>query len=159
MFTVSNIFKEFVFSKFTKVTIYCVFITGLVSCKSITVSQDTATVIASTPQVQVTLSPPMTIAPTLVCKPVLGVNLDAVLLSSRSIDVKVSGLQPNEHVTFVFYSEVAGKTFKIESNPLQGANANGTIEYTEYGLDKAFKEWQIQVVHSRGIACTAINLP
>lgn len=158
------IFREFNISRLVREGIYFFIIVSLFSCQpTTTLNQGTAIPIASPPRVQVTLLPPMTIEPTPVCIQILGVNLDVVPLSSNSIRVKITGLKPSEHVTFVFYSELAEQTFKIESSPLEGADNNGSIEYIEGGLDKAseahFKEWKIQVIHSRGVACATINLP
>ena len=163
MLTISTILKKANASTLIKANIYVVLIASLVSCQPIILSRGTVTPSASTPDVQVTLLPPMTIAPTRACMSVPGIKLDAVPLSSSSIRAKITGLNPNEHVIFVFYSEMAGQTFKIESSPPEGADENGSIEYTEGGLDQTsgvhFKEWQVQVIHSRGVTCTTISIP
>jgi len=163
MLTILTIFREVNVSRLVSATIYVSILASLVGCQPLTLSRSTATPIASPPYIQVTLLPPMTIVPTPMCMPVPGVNLDVVPLSSSSIRVKVTGLKPGEHVTFVFYSEAAGQTFKIESNPLEDADDNGSIEYIEGGLDRIsggqFKEWQVQVIHSSGIACATLGLP
>ncbi len=139
-------------------------IAGLLACQPVALGQDTPAPIASTPDVRVATGPPVTMTPTPTCMSVSGVNLDAVLLSTTAVRVNVTGLNPNERPTFVFYSEVPGQTFRIESRPLEGAHEDGGLEHTQDGLvDRtsgvSFKDWHIQVIHSRGVACTTISLP
>lgn len=163
MFTTLTGFREVNVSRFIKVAFYIAIIASLIGCQPLTLSRNTVTPVASTPQIQVTLLPPTTIEPTPECMPVPSIDIDVVLLSSNSIHVKVTGLKPGENVKFVFYSEVTGQTFKIESSPLEGADNNGSIEFVEDGLDQIsggkFKEWQLQVIHSNGVACADFDLP
>ena len=147
------IHKQVVFSNFTKAILNFIIVMGLASCRTTTPQQGMVPSIISTQEVQVATLPPMTITPPLLCKPAPNVNLEATFLSESKIHIKIIGLKPSEHITLIFYAEDVGRTYKIESTPLEGANAQGVFEYTEYGLDKSFKEWQIQVVHSDGIAC------
>lgn len=150
-------------SRLTKTIIYLAIIASLAGCGQNIVSRDAAVPITSTPpQVEVTILPPMTEVPLRECMPYPGVNLEALSTTPGEINVKITGLEPNERVTFVFYSEADGQTFKIESNPLEGADSNGNLEYLESLVrisEGPLKKWQVQVIHSRGIACTTISLP
>ncbi len=130
-------------------------LSGLVAC------QPAEATPAVTPAVTVEALPPPTQAPPLpACADVQDVNLDVQTSAEGEVRLIASGLTPSEKVTVVFYAESAGRTFKIESSSVAGAE--GRAEYVE-NLGKVaggfFKNWQAQVVHARGIACAAINLP
>jgi len=162
--TYSVICREVNVSRLAKASIYIAVIASLLACQPVPLGQDPTAPIASTPDVRVATRPFMTMTPTPTCMSVPGVNLDAVLLSTSAVRVKITGLNPNERPTFVFYSEVPGQTFRIESSPFEGAHEDGGLEYTQDGLvDRtsgvSFKDWHIQVAHSRGVACTTISLP
>jgi hypothetical protein len=149
--------------RLTQAIVYLAIVASLAGCGQGISSGDAAAPITSTPpQVEVTILPPMTEAPLRECMPYPGVNLEALSTTPGEINVKITGLEPNERVTFVFYSEAAGQTFKIESNPLEGADSNGSLEYVE-SLGRIsegpLKKWQVQVIHSRGVACTMVSLP
>jgi hypothetical protein len=150
-------------SRLTKAIVYLAIVASLAGCGQSISSRDTAAPITSTPpQVEITILPPMTEVPLRECTPYPGVNLEALSTTLGEINVKITGLEPNERVTFVFYSEAAGQTFKIESSPLEGADSNGSLEYVE-SLGRIsegpLKKWQVQVIHSRGVACTTVSLP
>jgi len=151
-------------SRLAQASIYVAIIASLLGCQPTTPGGGATTPTFSTPVVEKTILPPMTMTPTPECMPVIGVNLDVVPLSTSAVRVKITGLNPNEQVTFVFYSEVAGQTFRIESSHLEGAGENGSLEYIRDGLvDRTsgvpFKDWRVQVIHSRGVACATASLP
>lgn len=149
--------------KFAKAIIYLAVVASLAGCGQNISSRDADASITSTPpHVEVTILSPMTEAPLRECAPYPGVNLEALSTTAGEINVKITGIEPNERVTFVFYSEAAGQTFKIESNPLEGADSNGSLEYIEHLgqiSESTLKKWQVQVIHSRGVACATVNLP
>lgn len=144
--------------------IYIAIVASLAGCGQGTSNRDAAAspVTSMPPQVDVTVLPPMTEAPLRECVPYPGINLEALSTTPGEINVRITGLEPNERVTFVFYSEADGQTFKIESSPLEGADDNGRLEYVE-SLGRisegTLKKWQVQVIHSRGVACTMVSLP
>ncbi len=113
------------------------------------------------PSVAVDILPAPTKAPPLpACLEVEGVRLDVKISTGGETRLAASGLNPAEKLTVVFYAESEGRTFKIESSPV--ASPEGTVEYVE-NLGKVaggfFKNWQVQVVHARGVACTQVSLP
>lgn len=113
------------------------------------------------PAVTVDILPPPTQSPPLpACLEVEGVSLDVQTSARGEARLTVSGLNPAEKATIVFYAETGGHTFKIESGLV--ASAAGNIEYTKNlgGVDNGFfKQWQIQVIHAQGVACATASLP
>ncbi|HYQ55943.1 MAG TPA: hypothetical protein VEP89_01265 [Draconibacterium sp.] len=163
MCTTSAVLIKVHISKFIKVTLCNVMVASLIGCQPLTLSQDATVPSDSTPQVKDTILPPKTIEPLPRCIQVPGIKIGVVILSSGSVKVEVTGLVPDEEVTYIFYSEAANQTFKIESSPLEGADSNGSIEFIEEELNKIsgglFKEWHVQVIHSKGVACVDFDLP
>ena len=85
-------------------------------------------------------------------------------ISSSSAQVEMKGLEPGETLTIIFKAEVPGRHFsQIEEHPAQQANANGYYSYEVSGLralpGSTVNQWQIQIVHARGVACTEVTLP
>lgn len=139
------------------VTLFCfIALAGLSACQPGTTPSP-----AVPPVVTADILPPPTKAPPMpACVDMEGVNLDVQTSADGELRLVVSGLDPAEKATVVFYAESEGRTFRIESSAV--ASAEGRAEYVE-NLGKVaggfFKTWQVQVAHARGVACAAINLP
>ncbi|MDL1896054.1 hypothetical protein FBQ82_07265 [Anaerolineae bacterium CFX7] len=84
--------------------------------------------------------------------------------SSTSAKVELQGLEPGETVTLIFKAEVPGHHFsQTEEQPVQQADVNGHYAYEVLGLrplpGSTVNQWQVQVVHKRGVACSQVILP
>ena len=113
--------------------------------------------------VQVSTALPLTETSTPACMEVLGIDIEVVPISANGVTLKVTGLTPKEPVRIVLYSEFKGQGRRIECCPEETANENGDYEFTT-GLksenhDVEFKDWHVQIVHSKGVACTSFTLP
>ncbi len=163
MYTSSTICRKVGVSTLATASLYLAVITSLLGCQPVALGQDAATPTFSAPGVQKTILPPMTMTPTPECLPVPGVDLDVAPLSANAVRIKITGLNSNEHVTLVFYSEAPGQSVRIENGPIKVMSENGSLEYTQGNLvdltPGSPEDWQIQVIHSRGVACTIISLP
>lgn len=117
----------------------------------------------STP-VEITFEPDLTETPVPDCVSLPDVKLKVILLSENSVQVRITGLQPNEPVYTIFSSQAEdGKRKSTECCPGETASAEGIYEYS-IGLrgpeiDREFTDWRVQVIHSRGAACSAFILP
>lgn len=140
------------------------------ACQPLSANINEQTIITPTPSVQIAtqitephLSP--TATPMCTALPE-GVTLSVTPDSSASIPrmhVEMSGLQPGEHLTLVFYTDVAGQnSIRIEEFPAQPIGEDGRFERWEQltppeGATSA--HWQIQIIHAHGVACTDLTLP
>jgi hypothetical protein len=137
-------------------------IAGLTSCQAVGLPSATSEDI-STPEVFLTVGPPKTPSPTPICLPVVGVSLEVAPVASAVAEVTISGLVPYEFITIVFYSEGTGWTVRIETQ--MTVSDNGELEFVQDGLDKEAiagipsRDWKVQVIHARGVACAEIHLP
>lgn len=122
-----------------------------------------------TPPVQVDtqILPPMTPTATPQCAALPeGMTLIVTPVSSSPapmVQIEVTGLQPGEQLNLVFYTDVAGQnSTRIEEFPAQPAGPDGHFVMRDQLAPppgSATTHWQIQIVHSRGVACTEITLP
>jgi hypothetical protein len=73
----------------------------------------------------------------------------------------MSGLQPGESLILILRSHGDGHTIQMEGHPVLTADSNGQFVYVVNGLASpaGTNHWLVQVVHSRGVACTAVDLP
>ncbi|MCC6298267.1 MAG: hypothetical protein IT314_03135 [Anaerolineales bacterium] len=138
---------------------------SLFGCQVFNLKQDVPQSVSVTPDIQISILPPMTMMPTPACVSVAGVDMEVIPLSSKSAHIEVTGLSPHEQVLIVIFSEpIAGRTFRIEETPVEVADENGKFESTQEGLvdfstGAPVKDWQIQIIHSKGVACASVILP
>lgn len=98
-----------------------------------------------------------------VCQPFTGVTLETHRIHASAVELQVSGLEPGD-VPDVLYSTFSsnGGTTGI-SRSVEGADENGEFSFNLTGLfpveGQSSATWDIRVVHSRGVECTAITLP
>ncbi len=92
-----------------------------------------------------------------------GMTLSVKPLSPTSVEVEIKGLEPGEKLIFIAHAETSGYRTRIEGLPVAGAEANGHFVYQIPGLGplpgSTRNQWQIQVIHSRGVACVDVTLP
>ncbi len=122
-----------------------------------TVSLETQAV---TPEIGPTnVYPPLTPA---TCTPLSsGMALSSKPVSPTAIQINMSGLQPGESLILILRSQRDGYSFQMEGHPVLTADSNGRFVYVVHGLSSpaGTKHWMIQVVHSRGVACTSVDMP
>jgi hypothetical protein len=84
-------------------------------------------------------------------------------LSPTSVEVEIKGLEPGEKLIFIAHAETSRYRSRIEGLPVAGADADGHFVTQIAGLGplpgSTRNQWQIQVIHSRGVACTDVTLP
>jgi hypothetical protein len=104
---------------------------------------------------------PLTETPLPACVDLSDVKLYAVMSSEFSVQVKITGLVPNEDVRAIFSSK--SKRGELETIAYGTADKTGAFEYLQrlrgYGIEPEFKNWQIRIIHSRGATCAEIDLP
>ncbi len=90
-----------------------------------------------------------------------GVTLSAKPVSSTSLQLEMSGLQPGENLTLILRAQSDGHSVQMEAHPVQTTGPDGRFVYVVNGLSSppGTKHWTIQIVHSRGVACTEVDLP
>jgi hypothetical protein len=147
------------FSRFAEIIICFIIFAFLYGCQSIR----NATVPATPVEVQVSPADPLTEKPITECVLLPDVELFIDPLSENSVHLKITGLVPNEPVYTIFSSEFEEKEKSTSCCPGEVADVNGVYEY-KVGLrglnsDAEFKEWHVQVVHSRGSTCKDFVLP
>ena len=147
-------------SKFAEVIVCLVVIALLFGCQSLPNAPVPAT---STVEVQISTALPLNQTPVPACVTLPEVELHIDILSENSVHLRITGLMPNEPVFTIFSSKFEEEEKSISCCPGEFADENGVYEY-EVGLrsqtfDAEFKEWQVQVVHSRGSLCTEFVLP
>lgn len=154
------IYSDVNFSKLAQSSIYIMIVVILIGCQKINNSTVSDT---PTSDIQITTSQYLTETPTPACVFLPDVKLDVLLLSDSSAQVKITGLKPNETVYTLLSSEFQEKERKIECCLSEVANENGMYEYSvkvrsqqEYA---EFKDWQVQVFHSRGATCANFKFP
>ena len=98
------------------------------------------------------------------CVALPDVHLEVKVLSENSTQIKVTGLQPKEAIYTIFSSEAEDKSqTRIECCPGETADQDGIYESSMVLRAKnkptGFKNWKVQVIHSRGAACAEFVLP
>ncbi len=116
---------------------------------------------AVTVQVLRTVEPSPTPAP---CTPLpAGMSLSVKPLSPTYVQVEIKGLEPGEKLIFIAHAETSGHRTRSEGLPVAGADSDGHFVYQIGGLGplpgSTRNQWQIQVIHSRGVACADVTLP
>jgi hypothetical protein len=84
-------------------------------------------------------------------------------LSPTSVQIEIKGLEPGEKLIFIAHAESSGHRTRIEGLPVAGADSDGHFVYQIGGLrllpGSTRNQWQMQIIHSRGVACTDVILP
>ncbi len=98
------------------------------------------------------------------CTPLpAGMTMSVKPVSATSVQVEIKGLQPGETLIFIANAETSGYRNRNEDRPVAGADLNGRFVYEIRGLrplpGSTTNQWQIQVIHSRGVACADVTLP
>ena len=95
-----------------------------------------------------------------------GMNLQATVLSSTEVLVKISGLKGGELITLIYERDLQNwqrEKGRTEVYPSQPIGDDGYFEDKGTGLGSlpgvSPNRWQIQVVHSRGVACLTFTMP
>jgi hypothetical protein len=146
------------FSKFAKIFLSLAAVGLLFAC------QPLGTAPTSPPpfvEVQIVTPSFLTETPVPPCVVLSDVELTVEILSENSVRIRITGLVPNETVHAIFSSKIKGQ--EREATASGPADEKGVFEYSVGlrgpNLDTEFKEWQVQVVHSRGSTCTEFVLP
>lgn len=155
-----SLFSLVKISKFVEVIICLIVIAFLFGCQPIPNATAPAT---STVEVQFSTALYVTETPVPACVSLPDVELYIEILSENSVRLKITGLMPNEPVYTIFSSEIQNRKKSIGCCLEEFADENGAYEYAvglrSQTIDYEFKEWQVQVVHSRGSTCTEFVLP
>lgn len=94
-----------------------------------------------------------------------GMNLQVTALSSTEVLVQVSGLQNGELITLIYERDLQNwqrAKNRLEFHPSQPIREDGYFEDIGEGLiplEGTPNRWQIQILHSQGVACQTITLP
>jgi hypothetical protein len=82
-------------------------------------------------------------------------------VSPTAVRLEITGLQPGESLIFILRAQSDGHTIQREDHLVSTADSNGRFVYMVNGLAPPLgtKHWTVQVIHSRGVACTAVDLP
>lgn len=144
---------------FNQKIVYLISILILCSCQS----TPNTTVPATPVVVEILSMPDWTETPAPACISLPEIQLSIDLLSENSVHIKITGLEPNEPVYTIFNSRYEEKEKSVSCCPGEVADEQGNYEYNA-GLrgqetDAEFINWHVQVVHSRGSACTDFILP
>ena len=95
-----------------------------------------------------------------ICTPMpAGMTLSVEPISPTAVRLEITGLQAGESVIYIFRAQNDGHTFQLEGHPVTAADSNGRYVEVVNGLLPEMKHWTIQVIHSRGVACTEVDLP
>ncbi len=77
--------------------------------------------------------------------------------------LEMRGLNPGEKVIILALAESNGYTSRIEEQPIRGADPTCSFAEQIGGLwslpGSTKNQWEIQVIHSRGVACESVTLP
>ena len=115
--------------------------------------------------VEVTVEPPRALPTLPACTENEEVTLDVHSMKSKEIQVQGQGFVPKESLTLIFIAqcEVAegtGKTI-IQISPPHTVDAEGAFSeqdsFLPLNADES-PEWELRVVHQRGVACTTFKM-
>ena len=95
-----------------------------------------------------------------ICTPLPdGMDFTATLRSDTAVTIEITGLQPNEEIKVIYYLAGINEYHRVEGDAVADANGRYTETETLRLSAKEPNTYQIQVIHSRGVACTEIALP
>jgi hypothetical protein len=123
-----------------------------------------ATFASTPPIVKVTeLAPEVSTTPIVCTDNPSGLTLDVKTGGFHQVRVAGQGFKPGESLLFVFTAQSAAHRVRQEARPIQGVNADGTFSWDETltppsGSQGSAVIWNIAVVHSRGVACTTVQV-
>lgn len=85
-------------------------------------------------------------------------------LSSRQIQISVTGMQPGENLVFLLIAQpTQGQTSEIEIRPQEVVGEDGSFTIVEGSLEPlpgvTINTWTVKVIHKRGVACQNVTLP
>jgi hypothetical protein len=113
--------------------------------------------------VQIVTAPEPTPTPATCTSLPAGMTLSVKPVSATSVQVEIKGLEPGEKLIFIAHAETSGYRSRIEGLPVAGADSDGHFVYQMGGLGplpgSTRNQWQIQIIHARGVACTDVTLP
>lgn len=99
-----------------------------------------------------------------VCTPLPdGMTIQVKPESETSVLVELAGLQPGERLVFIYTTEIPGQHLREYVSP-----ATATVgldgHYAERESDMvpipgSANQWQVKVIHARGVACAEVTLP
>jgi hypothetical protein len=115
-----------------------------------------------TVEVTIEIVPPYPSPTPVVCTPMpAGMTLSVEPFSPTAVRLEITGLQPGESITYIFHTQSDGHTVQMEGHPVTTADSNGRYVEVILGLASPLgtKHWTVQVIHSRGVACTQVDLP
>ena len=96
-----------------------------------------------------------------VCTPLPeGMTLTIKPASENAITLELTGLQPGEKPHFIFTQEKSDDMFQMEEYDMRPVGEAGLFTHT-MRLSSPFDspDWQIKVLHARGVVCMEITLP
>lgn len=146
------------FSKFAKILLSLVVVSFLFGCQSLNTLPT-----STTPAVDVQILTPslLTETSTPACVFLSDVELTVSLLSENSVDIKITGLIPNEAVQATFDSQIKDQEKEIILSGVADEKGvfSDSVGLRSQTVDVEFRAWQLRVVHSRGSTCTEFVLP
>jgi len=115
--------------------------------------------------VEVTVEPPQALPTLPACTEDEEITLDVHSMKSGEIQVQGQGFMPKESLTLIFIaqrevSEGTGKTIIQISSPY-AVDAEGAFSEQDSFLPlnaNESPEWELRVVHQRGVACTTFKM-
>jgi hypothetical protein len=145
-------------SKYVKILILLAAAGSLVGCRP---PEATPTSITPVVEVQILTPSLLTETPIPACVFLDDVELFVSLLSEHSVNIKITGLIPNEAVQAILNSQIEeqGKEIIISGIADEKGEFTDSIGLRSQTTDAEFKDWQVRIVHSRGSTCTEFVLP
>jgi len=95
-----------------------------------------------------------------------GMEFDVQPVSESRVEVTVEGLEPGEMIKLLYerVAETTGpaSTFFMEITPVDPIGAEGRYTETQGDLEPdedGVTQWDIKLIHARGVACMRVELP
>jgi hypothetical protein len=110
-------------------------------------------------QVAVTIVTPDPTPTTAVCTALPDdMTADIVLATDTAVLFELTGLQPGETLTLLVTGESEDMMSRSEIQLAQPIGADGRFQETiRLDPDTSITEWEIKVIHARGVACLEVN--
>ncbi len=146
---------------------FIIFVCLLVACSPSPADVNKQPSVSPVPPVVMTVQTATGVRPIptpVICTPLPpGMTLIIRPVSSLMAHLEVNGLIPGEKLIIIAHTENAGYSSQIESQPIIGADQNGRYVENLRGLNllrgSTENRWEVQVAHSRGVACESATLP
>ncbi len=95
-----------------------------------------------------------------ICTPLPdGMDFTTTLSSDTAVTIEITGLQPNEEIKVIYYLTGINEYHRVEGDAVADVDGRYTETENLRLSDKEPNTYQIQIIHSRGVACTEIALP